>query len=59
MIAAPALMHARENGREVATPFYVVAFEGERPNETIQVIEAPPQNLSVRVWNFTNRLMGE
>jgi hypothetical protein len=60
-VAAGALLHARdpETGNEIASPLYIISFEGERPSSRIPVIDAPRQNLSVRIWNPSNRLMGE
>jgi hypothetical protein len=61
LVAAEALVHVRDpaTGQEIASPLHVIAFEGEHRNGRVRVIEAPPPNLSVRIWNPSNQLMGE
>jgi hypothetical protein len=61
LVAASDLMHARDpsTGRELLSPLYIIAFEGERPSTRIRVIESVPQNLSIRIHNQSNRLVGE
>lgn len=60
LVAASDLIHARDpkTGFEMTTPLYVIAFEGERPNRDVRVIETLPRNLSIRIPNYTNRWMG-
>lgn len=58
LVAASELLYMREpSGREVKTPLYVIAFEEEKPSTRIRVIETLPRNLSIRIPNYTNRLM--
>jgi hypothetical protein len=61
LVAASDMMHARDpsTGRELLSPLYVLAFDGEQPSKRIRVIETIPQNLSIRIYNHSNRLMGE
>jgi hypothetical protein len=60
-VSADALLHVRDpaTGAETTSLLYVIAFEGERPNHRVRLIEAPAQNLSIRIWNPSNSLMGE
>jgi hypothetical protein len=61
LVAASELMHARDTstGRELSSPLYVIAFEGGEASKRVRVIETIPQNLSVRIYNRSNRLVGE
>jgi len=61
LVSASDLMHARNpwTGRELLSPLHIIAFEGERPSTRIRVIESVPQNLSIRIYNQSNRLVGE
>jgi hypothetical protein len=61
LVAASELIHARDplTGRELLSPLYIIAFEGERPSTRVRVIETIPQNLSIRIHNNSNRLAGE
>jgi hypothetical protein len=48
LVAASDLMHARDpsTGRELLSPLYIIAIEGERPSTRVRVIKSVPQNLS-------------
>jgi len=61
LVAASDLMHARDpsTGRELLSPLYIIAFEGEQPSRRIRVIETVSQNLSIRIYNQSNRLVRE
>jgi hypothetical protein len=61
LLAKSDLLHAREpsSGQEMTSPLYVIAFQCEQTSKRIRVIETIPQNLSIRIWNHTNRLVGE
>ncbi|WP_036258723.1 hypothetical protein [Methylocapsa aurea] len=61
LVAASDLLYARDpaTGREISAPLYVIAFEGERPSKRTRVIETLPQDLSIRIPNYTNRLVRE
>ncbi|MGA2639148.1 hypothetical protein [Methylocella sp.] len=60
-VAASELIHAHDGttGRELTTPLYVTAFEGERPSQRVRLIQSEEPYLSIRIRNHTNRLMGE
>ncbi len=60
LVAASEFFQARDpsTGRELATPLYVIAFEGEGTSKTVRVIESRP-DLSLRIPDWTNRLARE
>jgi hypothetical protein len=61
MVSAATLVHARDpaSGKEIETPLFVIAFEGEKFRRDVRMIEPAPQSLTIRLANPSNRLVRE
>ena len=60
LLAATELEYPRDKatGRELTTPLYVIAFEGEKAASGVRLIPAVPKSITQRIDNFISRLMG-
>ncbi len=61
LVAATDLVRPRNpsTGTEIQSPLFVIAFEGEKASVQVRVIQNVQPNLSIRIFNNSNRLMGE